>query len=46
MPADELLLMGSFDFGMPDSSHCDFATDQDLKAELRTMLPSDDELSQ
>ncbi|KAL4855418.1 hypothetical protein ACK3TF_003964 [Chlorella vulgaris] len=46
MPAADLLLMGSFDFGMPDSSHCDFATDQDLKAELRTMLPSDDELSQ
>ncbi|KAI3432731.1 hypothetical protein D9Q98_004272 [Chlorella vulgaris] len=39
-PAAEAPLMDSFDFGMPDSSRCEFATDEELETELRMMLPS------
>ncbi len=34
-PAAESLLMDNFEFGMPDSSRCEFgATGQDLETEL------------
>ncbi|KAL4855434.1 hypothetical protein ACK3TF_003975 [Chlorella vulgaris] len=40
MPAAEAPLMDSFGLDLPGSSHCEFATDEELETELRMMLPS------
>jgi hypothetical protein len=44
MPGAEWLLKDGFCLGMPDSSGCEFATDEELETELGMMLPSQHKL--